>query len=291
MTLLILAAGLGSRFGGLKQIEPVGPNGEYIIDYSVKDAKKAGFDKVVFVIKRDMLDYFEETIGKRIRNTIEVGYAFQEINDVNLNINFNRTKPWGTVQAILSARNLVDDKFAVINSDDFYGYDAFKQAVELLGTLNNVNEYGAILFQAKNTLSANGNVKRGICFTEGDEITNIIESQVHMENNVVVCEPLNGDRTFEMDISCLVSMNMFLFNSSVFDILENAFEKFLKNCKDNNSECLISDVINERIQNKEIHVKYLETNSKWYGITFKEDLVLLKEGINKLISEGKYMNN
>ena len=292
MDLLVLAAGMGSRFGGLKQVEPVGPNGEVILDYSVYDAIKAGFKKVVFIIKKENLSVFEENVGKRLRRYVEIDYAFQDIKDTPITVDVERLKPWGTVQAILCAKNKIDDNFAVINADDFYGRDAFYKAYDELVKLNADNKYSAVLYEAKGTLSANGKVKRGICITKDGNIKNIIESSVYEKDNKLMCEPLDGSNAFESDLESLVSMNMFLFNKSVFPLLEVYFKKFLETTGDlSKDESLISTFVDDMIKEGVIDLKYVSTNSKWYGITFREDLDEVKEGILKLIQDDVYQND
>lgn len=292
MNLLVLAAGMGSRFGGLKQIEPVGPNGEFILDYSINDAIKAGFKKVVFVIKKENLELFKSTIGKRLEKVIEVDYAFQDIKDVPIEVPDDRVKPWGTVQAILCAKDKIDNNFAIINADDFYGRDAYLKAYELLKDLNQGNNYGAVLYEASSTLSENGKVKRGVCKTKDGYIQEIIESNVYEKDNVLMCEPLDNSESFVTDLQSLVSMNIFLFNKSIFELLEKSFNDFLVDDGDiKTKEYVISTLVDEKIKTNEIKIRYVSTNAKWYGITYREDLPLLKKGINELINLGEYKDN
>ena len=184
-TLVVMAAGMGTRFGGLKQIEPVGPNGEFIIDYSIYDAKRAGFTKVVFVIKEELEEVFKETIGKRLEDKIKVEYAFQRIDDIpKLYLRDMREKPWGTVQAVLCTQHVVDGDFVVINADDFYGYDTFRKASQFLDESKSEEEYACITYPFHVTASKYGSVKRGVCFVEGDYIVDIKES------NVIFSSPL-----------------------------------------------------------------------------------------------------
>ena len=292
MDLLVLAAGMGSRFGGLKQIEPVGPNGEFILDYSIYDAIKAGFKKVVFVIKEENLDLFKSTIGNRVSKHIEVEYAFQRLDDIPISVPEGREKPWGTVQAILCARDKISNNFAVINADDFYGRESFVKAIEVLNKLNEDNVYSSVLYKAKNTLSENGKVKRGLCKTENKYVKKLIESEIYEENGKLICEPLDGSGKFVEELDMLTSMNMFLFNNSIFDLLEKVFNKFFENLKDDlKGECLISSVIDDEINKGNVILEYVGTNAKWYGITYKEDLEGLKNGINSLIECGEYNIN
>lgn len=289
MDLLVLAAGMGSRFGGLKQIEPVGPTGEFILDYSIYDAIKAGFKRVVFVIKEENYDLFNKTIGERVSKFIEVEYAFQKLEDIPIKLPDGRVKPWGTVQAILCAKDKIKNNFAVINADDFYGRESYFKAYEVLNDLNKDNIYSSVLYKAKNTLSENGKVKRGLCITEGNKVNKLIESEIYEDNNQLICEPLDGSDKFIESTNAKVSMNMFLFNKSIFPLLDNIFNKFFNNLKDElKSECLISTVIDEEINSGKVVLEFVDTNAKWYGITYKEDLVSLKDGINELISSGEY---
>lgn len=289
MDLLVLAAGMGSRFGGLKQIEAVGPTGEFILDYSIYDAKKAGFEKIIFVIKRENLEIFESTIGNRIKDKIKVEYAFQDIEDIPVSFPKGRVKPWGTVQAILCAKDKITNNFAVINADDFYGREAYFNAKELLSELNG-NVHGAVLYKAKNTLSENGKVKRGICEVDDEFIYSIDECEVYKENEDLICEPLyKSFDSYKASLEKLVSMNMFLFNTSIFGELESYFNNFFRTSKDLlKDECLISAFVDEVIKNEKIQMTYKATNSKWYGITYKEDLPSLKDGINGLINLDEY---
>ena len=290
MTLLILAAGMGSRFGGLKQMEPMGPNGEFIIDYSVYDAVKAGFTKIVFVIKKEMYEDFKNTIGARVEGHIDVEYVFQEIRDIPIGISYERIKPWGTGHAILAARNVINENFAIINSDDFYGRDSFIKASELLKKLDD-NNFGLIGYRAGNTLSLNGSVKRGVCELEGDKLTGIIESSLEKKGNIIHCESLSDNHEFDIELDRLVNMNMLLFTPKIFEYLKNDFIVFLKNINDKfKDEFLIPEVVNSHIKNKDINVLVEETSSIWYGMTYKEDKDSVKDAILRMIKEGKYDN-
>lgn len=289
MDLLVLAAGMGSRFGGLKQLEPVGPSGEFILDYSIKDAIDAGFKRVIFVIKRENLQIFKDTIGKRIEQFIEVKYAFQEVDDVPIKVNVSREKPWGTVQAILCAKKFVRDKFVLINADDFYGKDAYIKAYQELKKLNEDNKFSSVLYEAKATLSENGAVKRGLCEIDGDNVKEIIESSVQEKEGNLFCEPLDGSGSFKKDLGSLVSMNMFLFDKSIFKILDEEFIKFLENEKNwKSNECLITNVINDKLSKGEVELRYIKTKAKWIGMTYRSDLDLVKEEINKLVEQKEY---
>ena len=293
MTLVIMAAGMGSRFGGLKQIEPVGPNGEFIIDYSIYDAIKAGFDKVVFIIKEENYDIFKETIGKRIEGKIDVEYVFQDIKNIpeGVVLPSDRVKPLGTGHAILSCKGVVNEPFAVINSDDFYGYDAYEKAFKFLK--EDTSDYSMIGYLIGNTLTENGSVKRGYSESMDGYLSNIIESTVYRDGNRIKVEPLDGREGFYAKDNDLVSMNMFCFRPDMIDYLDNRFMKFFEENKDNLEKCeyLIPDVVFERINNGEIKVRVIDTNSVWKGVTYKEDKEELVNYINNLISKGEYPNN
>ena len=291
LTLVILAAGMGSRFGGLKQVEPIGPNGEFIIDYSIYDAIRAGFTKVVFIIKKENYDLFRETIGSRIEDKIKVEYAFQDINDIPnvIDIPEERVKPWGTGHAVLSARDVVEGNFVMINSDDFYGKDAYLKIKEFFDNNDDPNCYSMVAFRVKNTMTENGSVKRGVCESENGYLTNIIESSIERVENDIVASPLDGREKFNVEENALVSMNFFGFTPKMFDTLKVGLEEFLINNKEDLSKCeyLIPDVVFEEIKNGK-KVKVLESTDKWLGVTYKEDKPFVVDNIKKLIEKGEY---
>lgn len=297
VTLVVLAAGMGSRYGGLKQIEPFGPNGEFIIDYSVYDATLAGFNKVVFIIKRENYDLFKDTIGKRIEKYIKVEYAFQELDNLPLGYSLpsDRVKPLGTAHAVLCAKDLVNEPFAMINADDFYGRDAFIRAYEYLSNLDNLScEYGMIGYCTSNTLTENGSVKRGICeVNDNDYLVKITESKVYRDNGVITAEPLNGNDAFIVNNEATVSMNFLLFTPSIFGYIEKLFPKFFEDNKDNllTSEYLIPEVLSDLITSGSASCKVISTTAKWYGVTYKEDTLGVKKAISDLIASGEYNNN
>lgn len=291
-TLLIMAAGMGSRFGGLKQIEPIGPHGEFIIDYSIYDAIKAGFTKIVFVIKKENEEVFRKTVGNRVSKHIKVEYAFQNINDLPNGFKKPdlREKPWGTSHAILSAKKLINENFAILNADDFYGRDAFVVMSKYLENDLQNNEYCVVGYKVENTLSENGAVKRGICKEKNGYLVELIESSVEKKHNKIYAQPLNGLKSFEIESDCLVSMNMLGFNTSIFHYIEENFLKFLKENEDNILKCeyLIPDTVEDAMKNNFTKVKVLSTNAKWQGITYKEDKELVVNEITKLIDLGEY---
>ena len=293
MTLVIMAAGMGSRFGGLKQIEPVGPNGEFIIDYSIHDAIHAGFTKVVFIIKEENYEIFKNTIGSRIEGKIEVEYVFQDIENIpdGVKLPSDRVKPLGTAHAVLSCKGIVKEPFVIINSDDFYGRDAFVKAANFLK--EETKDYAMIGYLIGNTLTLNGAVKRGYCEQKNGYLTNLIESSVYKENDSIKVEPLDGRVGFYAKDNDLVSMNMFCFKPDMIDYLDKHFINFFEDNKSDLSKCeyLIPDVVFERINNNDIKVRVINTTSIWKGVTYKEDKEELVGYISDLIKKGEYPKN
>lgn len=297
ITLVILAAGMGSRFGGLKQIEPMGPNGEFIIDYSVYDAIKAGFNKIVFLIKRKNYDLFKETIGARVEPYIKTEYAFQELNNLPLGYTLpsDRVKPLGTAHAVLCCKEKVHENFAMINSDDFYGRDAFIKAYEYLSKVDeSSSEYGMIGYKVANTLTENGSVKRGVCNVDNNGyLTNLTESKVERVNNEIIASPLDGSKAFTVKDDDTVSMNFLLFTPSIFNYIEEGFPEFFDNNKDNllTAEYLIPDVLSNLIKNNKASTKVIPTSANWYGVTYKEDAPGVKRAIQNLVDNHEYNDN
>ena len=295
-TLLILAAGMGSRFGGLKQIEPFGPNGEFIIDYSIYDAKRAGFDKVVFVIKEENYDVFKDTIGKRVEPYIKTEYAFQK-ND-NLPEPYrellkDRIKPLGTAHAMLCARDKINEPFAIINADDFYGFDAYDKASLYLENVPE-NHYGLIAYRLGNTLTPNGSAKRGVCeVNEQGELIKLTESKVSLDGDMVDVEPLEGGNAFRTSKDTIASMNFLLFTPDLFQVLDDRFLPFLNQNKDNLESCeyLIPIVLDELVAEGAKTVDVIETSANWYGVTYKEDKDLVTGAIKQLVKEKTYPNH
>ena len=262
MTLVIMAAGMGSRFGGLKQIEPIDEYGNFIIDYSIYDAIKVGFTKVVFIIKKENYDIFRETVGARVEKYIDVEYVFQEVDALpnGYSAPDDRIKPWGTGHAILCAKDKVNENFAIINSDDFYGRDAYKVIFEFLK--NNKDEgkphkYAMAGYMVKNTLTENGSVKRGVCKSKDGYLTRLIESVIESKDGKLMATPLEDGNEFEVSGNDLVSMNMFGFTPSMFTCLEEGFSKFLDSHKNDLSKCeyLIPSVVFEEIEKGNATVK------------------------------------
>ena len=290
LTLVIMAAGMGSRFGGLKQIEPVGPNGEFIIDYSIYDAVRAGFNKVVFIIKEENYDIFKETIGKRVEKQIKVEYAFQRQTDIPEGYDpGDRTKPWGTSHAVLSAKNNVKGNFIILNADDFYGRDSYERAAKFFSE-DHPGEYAIIGYKIKNTLTENGAVKRGVCKEKDGYLTMLIESSVENKDGHVIASPLNGSEPFEIDPEDPVSMNMFCFRDDIFKYLQDHLVEFFEKNKADLSKCeyLIPDTVFNMMNEGLIKVEVIPTTAKWQGITYKEDKERLVNDIANLIKEGEY---
>ena len=297
ITLVILAAGMGSRFGGLKQIEPMGPNGEFIIDYSIYDALEAGFNKVVFLIKEENFDIFKETIGARVEPHIKVEYAFQKNDNVPLFFDElkDRQKPLGTAHAILCCRDVVNEPFMIINADDFYGKDAFMKGAEFLKGLKDEmpHRYGMVGYLVKNTITENGNVKRGICNVENGYLTKLTESSVgRIEDGTIKAKPLDETlEEFDVSEDDTVSMNMLLFDPSVFEYIDSKFKPFLEKNADKLDKCefLIPDVLFDSINEGFATCEVIPTTATWYGVTYKEDAPSVKESIKALVKteEGK----
>lgn len=288
MTLVIMAAGIGSRYGGLKQIESVGPSGEFIIDYSVYDAIKAGFKKVIFIIKEENYEIFKSTIGKRIENHIEVEYVFQNNDNVPVSIPKERTKPLGTAQAILCCKDIIKEDFAIVNADDFYGRDAFFKVKEFISNVKNDNDFALIGYNVLDTITDNGSVKRGVCNIKDDYLVSLDESIISKDNHKLSCKTLADNKDIKINNDTIVSMNMFGFTPKVLELFNENFKEFLDNNDLMTSEYLVPVEINNYLKKKLINVKVIKTTSKWYGITYKEDLNILKDEINKLINNGVY---
>lgn len=295
LTLLIMAAGMGSRFGGLKQIEPFGAHGEFLIDYSIYDAIQVGFTKVVFIIKEENFRDFKETIGRRVESLIDVEYVFQKIDHIpnGFVAPRNRVKPWGTAHAIYCAKDVIHDNFAVINADDFYGRDAFTKIAEFLQ--NNPRDlgkecYGLVGYRVQNTLTKNGAVKRGVCQTVDCSLQSMIESNVILESGKIIATPLDGRDCFEVTEGDFVSMNMFGFTPSIFSYIEGKMKTFFRDHQTllDSCEFLIPDVVADAIDEGKATVKVLPTESRWMGVTYKEDKEFVVLGLQDLIKKGEY---
>lgn len=288
-TLLILAAGMGSRFGGLKQLEPVGPSKEFIIDYSIYDAIRNGFNKIVFIIKEENYEIFRETVGKRIEDKVNIEYVFQSLDNIPSGYNKgSRVKPWGTAHAILCAKDVIHEPFVIINADDFYGNDAYSVISKFID--NNENCFSLVGYDVINTLTSNGSVKRGVCIINNGYLESIDESVIERVDGVIHATSLVTNREYTIDSNTKVSMNMMSFTPSIFKYLEDKFKEFLDENKDNLEKCeyLIPTVLANGIKDGKFNVTVLNTNSKWVGVTYKEDKESVVNYINKLIDSGEY---
>ena len=291
-----MAAGIGSRFGGgIKQLAPVGPNGEIIMDYSIYDAVEAGFDKVVFVIRKDLEKDFREVIGSRIEQYVDVSYAYQEIEDIPAKYagKFkDRTKPWGTGQAILCCKDVVDTPFLVINADDYYGKEAYREAYRYLTEKKDTDtiEICMVGFVLKNTLSDNGGVTRGVCrVDENGMLTEIVETHnIEKIGDQALVRSKDGDLIIDKDSP--VSMNMWGLAPEFFHILESGFDTFLENTArdDRKAEYLLPTLIGQLLQEKVLSVKVLKSQDQWFGVTYKEDRETVVNAVNRLVREGIY---
>ena len=294
-TLVIMAAGIGSRFGeGIKQLAKMGPNGEIIMDYSIYDAKEAGFNKVVFIIRKDIEEEFKSVIGDRIQKHIDVEYVFQDINDVpdGFSVPEGRTKPWGTGQAVLCAKEVVKDPFVVINADDYYGKEAFKEAYSYLTNLpsTDIMQICMVSFVLKNTLSDNGGVTRGVCKVDGHGMLADIEEthNIEKEDGKAVIHKEDGDVFLNIDSP--VSMNMWGITPKFFEILKTGFDEFLEKTEstDLKAEYLLPTMIGDLLSDGKLEVKVLQSHDQWFGVTYKEDKESVTAALRGLIEEGVY---
>ncbi|MBR6567700.1 MAG: nucleotidyltransferase [Clostridia bacterium] len=294
-TLVIMAAGMGSRFGGLKQIEPVGPCGEIILDYSVYDAVRAGFDKVIFIIKKDIEEDFRAITDGRYDGKIKVEYAFQDLN--NLPEGFTcpegRVKPWGTAHAIYSCKGLIDGPFAVINADDYYGVETFKVIYDELTREKGdrgVYEFSMVGFRVENTLTENGHVARGVCKIEDGYMTDIVERTKIMYRDGKIMFTEDEEVWEEIPEGTPVSMNLWGFTSEILTEIENRFADFLRKNADNALKCeyYIPLVVDELVKEGKARVKALDTAEKWYGVTYKEDKTSVMDALREKSEKGLY---
>nr|WP_321451220.1 sugar phosphate nucleotidyltransferase [uncultured Carboxylicivirga sp.] len=290
-TLLILAAGMGSRYGGLKQMDELGPHGESIIDYSVYDAIQSGFDKVVFVIREDFADVFKERFEPRLAGKIKTEYVYQDLKDLpeGFSVPEGREKPWGTGHAILMAKDVINEPFAIINADDFYGREAYKQVFDFVADSNDENEYAMVGYKLNNTLSEHGTVSRGVCETNAEgNLVNIVErTKIGYEGEKIFF--YEEDSKTELTGTEAVSMNFWAFKPNYFQNLEDAFLDFLKEKgHEMKSEFYFNAVVDQLIKKEEASTKVIRTDSKWFGVTYKEDKPLVQKKIDELISDGIY---
>ena len=297
-TLVVMAAGIGSRFGGgIKQLEPVGPSGEIIMDYSIHDALEAGFNKVVFIIRKDLEKDFREIIGNRMEKLVETAYAFQEIDDLPAGFTkpADRTKPWGTGQAILSCKDLVNEPFAVINADDYYGKEAFVKVHDYLVEEHPASDkldFCMAGFLLENTLSKNGGVTRGICsVNEQGHLTKVTETKNIVKTAEGAAVQAEDGSLTAVQAHCPVSMNMWGLTPDFLDVLEEGFKEFFEKEVPGNplkAEYLIPIFIGELLEQGKMSVKVLKTNDTWYGMTYHEDVAAVKDSFKKMLENGVY---
>lgn len=296
MDLVILAAGMGSRFGGLKQIQKIDEYGNFIIDYSIYDALRAGFDRVIFIIKEENYEIFKETIGKRVEDKIEVKYAFQKLDLLpeGYSVPSDRVKPLGTAQALLACKDIISDTFAIINADDFYGKESFEIAANFLREIkNSQNKYANVAYYVSNTMTENGSVKRGVLgFDKNNLLNDICESSVEFaDGGKVLMVPLDEklpQKLIERDT--LVSMNLFCFTKDIMNYLEERFPAFLDENQNNLMKCeyLLPTVVDELIKEGKVSVKVLSSPAVWYGITYKADQEDVEKSLKNLVKKGDY---
>lgn len=294
--LVVMAAGIGSRYGGLKQIDPVGSNGELIIDFSLYDAIKAGFKKVIFVIKKEIEKDFREIIGDRIAHYIEVTYAYQRVDDLppSYHVPNGRAKPWGTGHALLAVKNIVDGPFAVINADDYYGKEAFSLIYQFLKYIKDDKfyQYGMVGYKLENTLTENGYVARGVCEANEYGYLHKINERTHIEKRgaqSVYTE--DGEKWITIPSGTIVSMNMWAFTPSILSELEIRFSKFLEHVLKTNpekGEYFLPDVVGQLVEENKARVRVLKSQDRWYGVTYKEDKPLVVSSLLKFKNTGVY---
>jgi NDP-sugar pyrophosphorylase family protein len=290
-TLVILAAGMASRYGSMKQIQAFGPGGETIMDYSIFDAIRTGFGKVVFIVRKNFAKDFQEIFEPKLKGNIATDFVFQELDMYTdgFSVPADRSKPWGTAHAVLCAKEAVHEPFAVINADDFYGRDAFKKAFDFLTTECDPNTYSIIGYELLKTLSENGTVNRGVCQVDGKgNLTSIAERlNIRIQNGSIVCDDKMEPR--ELPIDSQVSMNFWCFNPSVFSFSERLFHEFVsKNIHNPKAEFFIPIVADKFIQDEIGKIRVIPTSAQWFGVTYKEDAPGVQESINALVNSGEY---
>ena len=293
-TLVIMAAGMGSRYGGLKQIDPIGPAGEIILDYSVYDAVKAGFDKVIFVIKEEIEKDFKEIIGNKFDGVVDIDFAYQDINNLpeGFTVPEGRVKPWGTGHAVLSCKGMIDGPFAVINADDYYGKEAFRLIYNELKNTAEENEFCMVGFKVENTLTENGHVARGVCQTNADGyLTDIVErTKIAIRDGRIMFTEDDGESWTELEKGSTVSMNCWGFSNMMMKELGERFAAFLDRNKDNMLKCeyFLPFVVDELLKEGKVRVKVMDTSEKWYGVTYKEDKQTVVSALRQKVEDGLY---
>jgi NDP-sugar pyrophosphorylase family protein len=290
-TLLILAAGMASRYGGMKQIEAFGPDGETIMDYSIYDAIRAGFSKIVFIIRKEFADQFKEIFEPKLKGRVETEYVYQDLDAYLQGFQrpADRTKPWGTAHAVLCAKEVIHEPFAVINADDFYGRDSFEKAADFLRTSCTEKYYSIIGYELKQTLSEHGTVNRGVCGTDSEgHLQSVVERlNISYKDGIVKCE--DGLSPDTLDADTIVSMNFWCFHPSIFNYTEKLFEQFLKErVKEPKSEFLIPIVADQFMHDGGGKIEIIPTVTIWFGVTYKEDAPAVRKAINDLLADGAY---
>jgi NDP-sugar pyrophosphorylase family protein len=290
-TLLILAAGMASRYGSMKQTEGFGPGGETIMDYSIYDAIRAGFGKVVFIIRKDFAEGFKATFEPKLAGKIKTAYVYQEMNSYlgDLEVPVGRTKPWGTAHAVLCAKEVINEPFAVINADDYYGVDAFVKAADFLNNQCSEKQYAIIGYELDKTLSEHGTVSRGVCQVDEDQnLVSIKErTKIYKEHDTVVYEDESGKHTVPSGSS--VSMNFWCFHPSLFEHIEKLFLKFVEdNYANIKAEFFIPIIAEDFMDNQGGHISVIPTSSQWFGVTYKEDAPVVKASVDKLVADKVY---
>jgi hypothetical protein len=298
LTLVVMAAGIGSRYGGLKQVDPIGPNGEILIHYSVYDALRAGFQRVVFVIRHDIEEAFRETIGSQIERRADVAYVFQELGDLppGFSLPADRVKPWGTAHAVLCCKSVVRTPFAAINADDFYGAGAYNTLADYLGTEQDRQEardYCMVGYVLRNTLSEHGHVARGVCEVTSDGYLQSIRELLHIESRPDGIQYRDDrDNWVPLAADSPVSMNFWGFTLSLFDELEEHFAHFLaRNMADLKSEFLLPNLVGDLVREGVARVKVLPTDERWFGVTYQADRPRVQAAVRDLIAQGRYPEN
>ena len=291
-TLLVLAAGIGSRYGGLKQVDGLGPGGHAILEYSVYDAIKAGFGKVVFVIRKDIEHIFKEKIGNKVAGHIKVEYAFQELTtglDWLGDQKLERAKPWGTAHAVLAAKHLIHEPFAVINADDFYGREAYMSLASFLTNGCDADTYGMVGYRLKNTLSENGSVSRGVCSVNRERFlkTVVERTKIYTTDTGIAYEDTKGIHTLKPNT--LVSMNFWGFHPDILKVSEKMFRSFVEvNMQNPKAEFFIPLVVNSQIQSGNVRLKVLSTDSAWFGVTYTADADIVQNALKSEVAKGVY---
>ncbi|KYG78265.1 MULTISPECIES: nucleotidyltransferase family protein [Roseivirga] len=289
LTLVVLAAGMGSRYGGNKQLDGIGPNGEIIMDYSIHDAINAGFTKVVFIIRTDIKEAFENHYAERFKGKIKMEFAYQnEYTEHTAPYEPNRKKPWGTTHAVLAAKHLINEPFVVINADDYYGQESFEEVVKAINMMKE-NEYLIMGYRLENTLSDHGTVNRGVCQVDENMHLVGIKETLSIGKNDGVISYMENDQPVELSPETYVSMNFFAFPPSILPLLEEKFVDFVKdNNEDPKAECFIPVEVGNLMEEGKAVVKVIPTSASWLGVTYKEDKEHVVAGINQMIADGKY---